>query len=342
VKGGIVSLLQDIQSQKASCTDQEPSTLAPALRPIPEALLGGDHWDVASQEALCREISEAIGFDMSSGRLDVSTHPFTGGPHPTDVRITTRYSTDNWKDGVTGTVHEVGHALYEQGRNSAYADLPVSRALSMGVHESQSLLWERMVFLNRAFWDYATPIFHKHFPHTKDCTADDFYAVMNLVEPGFIRVDADEVTYPLHVILRFEIEKAFFDGSLDVESLPTVWNQKMKDLLGLDVSNDAEGCLQDIHWSIGAFGYFPSYSLGAMMATQIFEAAKREMPALEENISNGQFSELKQWLNTNIHETGSLIDNPDELLENVTGSKLDPTIFVSYLRKKYSFLYGLE
>uniref|UniRef100_A0A6S9ISS3 Peptidase M32 carboxypeptidase Taq metallopeptidase n=1 Tax=Heterosigma akashiwo TaxID=2829 RepID=A0A6S9ISS3_HETAK len=292
-------------------------------------------------EALCRELSEAIGFDFGSGRMDVSLHPFTGGPHPTDVRITTRYSTENWKDGVTGAVHEVGHALYEQGRNKAHADLPVARALSMGVHESQSLLWERMVFLSRPFWDYATPIFHKHFPHTKDCTADDFYAVMNQVEPGFIRVDADEVTYPLHVVLRYELEKKLFDGSLDIEGVPEAWDAQMKELLGLEVDGPARGCLQDIHWSIGAFGYFPSYSLGAMMAAQIYAAAQRELPGLEDDIRQGQFAGLKTWLNEKVHQKGSLVASPDELLKEITGAALDPTIFLDYLRTKYTALYGL-
>jgi carboxypeptidase Taq len=194
----------------------------------PEALLSKEHWSIEAQQAFCREVADAMGFDFNQGRLDVSVHPFTGGPHPTDVRITTRYSKDNWLDGISGTVHEVGHALYEQGRNMIFDHLPISRPLSMGVHESQSLIWERMVFQSREFWVWATPLVHKHFPHTIDCTVDDFYKFVNRVEPGFIRVDADEVTYPLHIILRFEMEQSMFSEDVNLEQLSAIWNKKMK------------------------------------------------------------------------------------------------------------------
>jgi carboxypeptidase Taq len=309
---------------------------------VPAALQGGENWSVEVQKAICREFAEAIGFDFSKGRFDVSVHPFTGGSHPTDVRITTRYSTANWKGGVAGTVHEVGHALYEQGRSEEYVDLPVSRSLSMGVHESQSLFWERMIHQSREFWEWATPLMHKHFPHTRDCTADDFYRAVNRVEPGLIRVDADEVTYPMHIILRFELESGIMSDRIALDDLPRLWNQKMKSSLNVDVPNDAKGVLQDVHWAVGAVGYFPSYTLGAMIAAQLFQRLEQEMPDVRDKIRRGDFKPIREWLQRKIHGVGSLYPSPDELLVHATGKPMDPSIFVSYLKTKYAALYGLD
>mmetsp|Transcript_28090 Transcript_28090/g.39231 ORF Transcript_28090/g.39231 Transcript_28090/m.39231 type:complete len:246 (-) Transcript_28090:104-841(-) len=244
-------------------------------------------------------------------------------------------------EGIGGTIHEVGHALYEQGRSQLQQDLPVSRALSMGVHESQSLLWERMVFQGKAFWEYATPIIHKYFPHTKDVSATEFYQAVNRVQPGLIRTEADELTYPLHIMLRYGLEKALIEGGTSVAELPRKWNAEMKASLDIDVPSNAMGCLQDVHWSVGAIGYFPSYSLGAMMAAQFYEAAKKAIPDLEEQIAKGNFTPLKAWLNENIHSVGSLYESPDELLTVVTGKPLDTGIYMKYLREKYSELYSL-
>eukprot|EP01035_Chromulina_nebulosa_P019725 gene19725-25653_t len=330
-KSDIVPLIQRITSSKVFKEYE-----------IPEPLKGGPVWEVEKQKALCAEIAEKIGFDFNKGRFDVSVHPFTGGSHPTDIRITTRYSPENWIEGVSGTVHEVGHALYEQGRNSEYDNTPVSRALSMGVHESQSLFWERMIFQSKEFWVWATPILHKHFPHTSTCTPDDLYKFVNQVEPGLIRIEADEVTYPLHIILRFEIEQGLFDGSIDINNLSNIWNKKIKESLNIDVPNDAKGVLQDIHWSGGAFGYFPSYSLGAMIAAQLFETAEKEIPDLRVKISKGEFHILREWLRKKIHEKGSLYASFDELLVSSTGRPLDPNIYIRYLENKYKKLYYLE
>ena len=293
----------------------------PALLEVKPALRGGPDWDPAKQAALCEEIAKEIGFDFDRGRMDVSVHPFTGGSHPSDVRITTRYSADNWIEGIAGTIHECGHAMYEQGRSSTHADLPVSEALGMATHESQSLLWERMVGQSRAFWVWATPIVHKYFPHTAECTAEDFYRAVNIVRPSLIRVDADEVTYPLHVMVRFELERGIFDGSVALESLPKAWDDKMETYLGVRPPSNKEGVLQDVHWSGGAFGYFPSYSLGAMIATQLFAKAKTDIPELEAKIAAGQFKELKQWLNTHIHESGCTHPSADALLEAVCAAR---------------------
>ena len=217
--------------------------------------LAFDHpgWEgsVEKQAELSKRVAADLGFDFTKGRFDVSTHPFTGGACPTDVRITTRYSDGNWLEGFAGTVHEVGHALYEQGRSGdAVGDgLPVSKALSMGTHESQSLLWERMVLQSKAFWEYAAPLFHEAFPHTKEASPEDFYRAINRVQPGLIRVEADELSYPFHVFLRYDVERALFAGELDVATIPTQWNAYMKERLDVDVPDDASGVLQDIHWS---------------------------------------------------------------------------------------------
>lgn len=268
-------------------------------------------------------------------------HPFTGGACPDDVRITTRYSTDKPFEGIMGTVHEVGHAMYEQGRNAKYDGLPVSNALSMGAHESQSLFWERMIGQNIGFWEAMLPKIHERLPHTKDVTANDLFFAVNQVQRSLIRVDADELTYPFHIILRFELEKKLMNGSLAMEDISKAWNEGMKKHLGIEPPTDTEGCLQDVHWPSGAFGYFPSYSLGAMTATQIFGYLKREaMPDIEEKIAAGKYSEIRDWLKTEIHEKGSLYPSLDALLEHVTGEPLNPEYFLGYLEDKYSYVYA--
>ncbi|CAM9896079.1 unnamed protein product [Ectocarpus sp. 6 AP-2014] len=336
LKAGLVPLLRAIQEKVA---EEDKSGAAAERHPAP--LHSGEQWGKDEQAALCRDMAEKLGFDMSKGRLDVSVHPFTGGPGPSDVRITTRYS-NNWMEGVAGTVHEVGHALYEQGRPGGdMEDLPVSRALSMGVHESQSLLWERMVFQSRPFWKFAAPLVRARFPHTKGVGDEAFYRGLNRVAPSLIRVDADEVTYPLHIILRFEIEQGLMDGSIAVKDVPSVWVSKMKELLGVDVPGDAEGCLQDIHWSVGAFGYFPSYTLGAVMACQFLEAAKLALPDLDSSLEAGNFEPLKTWLNREVHARGSLFASPDELLSEVTGDIMRPSALVEHLKSKYTEIYDL-
>jgi len=242
---GLEPLLKAVLAKKRDAPDVD------ALHPT----LAFDHpgWkgSVEKQAELSKKVAADLGFDFTKGRFDVSTHPFTGGACPTDVRITTRYSDGNWLEGFAGTVHEVGHALYEQGRSGdAVGDgLPVSKALSMGTHESQSLLWERMVLQSKAFWAYATPLFHEAFPHTKEASPEDFYRAINRVQPGLIRVEADELSCPFHVFLRYDVERALFAGELDVATIPQQWNSYMKERLDVDVPDDASGVLQDIHWS---------------------------------------------------------------------------------------------
>lgn len=311
--------------------------------PIHDILKGGDSWDVSAQAKLCRRIAEMLTFDFDKGRIDVSAHPFTGGAGPLDTRITTRYSAEKPFEGIMGTVHEVGHGLYEQGRNEKHFGLPVSEALSMGSHESQSLFWERMVAQGEPFWSSVLPLVHDELPFTKGLNGSDFaYAVNQVDKSGLIRVDADELSYPFHVIVRFEIERGLFDGSIDVDDLPSVWNAKMKKYFDVDVPDNARGCLQDVHWPSLAYGYFPSYTLGAMVAAQLYAYMDRKaLPGMEKRISEGQFGEIKEFLNTKFHVLGSLHTSLDELLIAVTGEPLKSKYFIEYLTNKYTKIYNL-
>ncbi|KAG0287081.1 hypothetical protein BGZ97_007200 [Linnemannia gamsii] len=301
-------------------------------------------YDITKQIEFSHSLAKKIGFDTDAGRLDVSTHPFSGGAHPTDIRMTTRYTLNNIKEGITATVHETGHSVYEQGRNKEYFGTPVSQALSLGIHESQSLLWERMVGLEKPFWTYALPLLKEKYPEDtqlQSVTVDQFYLGFNRVEPGFIRIEADEVTYPMHVILRYEIEKALVEGDIEVADVPALWNAKMKEYLGLDVTEDRLGCLQDIHWSFGMVGYFPTYSLGSIYSVQIFTHARESIPNLDEHLAKGEFHVLKEWLNKNIHQQGSLRESGDDLVFDLTGKHLDSSLYVKYLTDKYTAIYDL-
>ncbi|MDP1788617.1 MAG: carboxypeptidase M32 [Nitrosomonas sp.] len=293
------------------------------------------------QEALARKISRDIGFNFEQGRMDVSVHPFCGGSHPTDVRITTRYKDSNFVESLYAVIHETGHALYEQGRPHEMGDLPASESLTMGIHESQSLFWERMIAQSKPFCQHYFETIRAAFPdNLKSATVDSFYRAINTCKPDFIRVEADEVTYPLHIILRYEIEKGLFDGSMQVDDLPHIWNELMQKYLGIQPPNDKLGVLQDSHWSGGAFGYFPSYTLGAMYACQFYQTLLSEQPDMERNIAIGNFAPIKNWLNENIHRQGRLY-SPKELVQRVTGEALNPDYFVDYLKRKYSEVYNL-
>ena len=331
LKAGLVPLIQAIK--KSPVYAQHSQT---------NAFLSAQKFPVNLQTEFNHALAEDLGFDRNCGRLDVSVHPFTGGSHALDVRMTTRYKDTDLIEGITGTIHETGHALYEQGRNEKYHDLPVSQALSMGVHESQSLLWERMVGLSMPFWRRYFPKLQQKFAIGPEVTAEQFHRAINTVQPGFIRVESDEVTYPLHIIIRYEIEKGLFDGSIKVANVPAVWNAKMQEYLGITPTNDSEGCLQDTHWAVGLFGYFPTYTLGAIYASQIFQAALVKIPNLNECIGKGEFNVLKQWLNENIHQYGSLFPSGDELISRVTGQPLNADVFMQHLTSKYSAIYQLS
>ena len=286
-------------------------------------------------------IVRSMGFDFKRGRLDSSVHPFCGGGGPDDVRITTRYNETAFLGSLMGMIHETGHALYEQGRNPQFLDQPVSRARSMGIHESQSLLWEKQVGQNRAFWEHHFPKLQQNYPFLKSITLDEFIFGVNQVDfNNFIRVDADELTYPLHVILRYEIERDLFSGKLEVKDLPAVWNAKMTEYLGITPPDDSLGVLQDTHWSGGAFGYFPSYTLGALYAAQFIKKATTEAPQIEPALSKGDPQPLLSWLREKIHRAGSTYST-DDLCKRATGETLNPEHFIQYAQLKYSKLYRL-
>ena len=308
----------------------------------PEASFLSGQFPVEKQEALGRKISEEMGFLFDQGRMDVSVHPFCGGSHPTDVRITTRYRTDNFVESLYAVIHETGHGLYEQGRMQDGRDLPGSEALTMAVHESQSLFWERMIAQGKPFCTRYLPLLAETFSHNfKDVTPARFYEAVNVSGPSLIRVEADEVTYPMHVILRYELEKGLFDGSIQVEHLPDLWNAKMKEYLGVEPPTDTLGVLQDTHWSGGAFGYFPSYTLGAIYASQFYQALIRAKPDIEKQIERGNLTPIREWLGTQVHQQGRLLSVPD-LVKQVTGENLNPDNFLDYLKNKYRQIYRLN
>ena len=326
LKAELIPLIRDIQE-----SDYKPDT----------SFLSGE-FSIEKQETLGRKISEDMGFAFDCGRMDVSVHPFCGGSHPTDVRITTRYRTDNFIESLYAVIHETGHGLYEQGRMKEGRDLPVSEALTMGIHESQSLFWERMIAQSPAFCNRYLPLIAKTFPKTfKDIEWKHLYEAVNVSEPSFIRVEADEVTYPMHVILRYEIERGLFDGSIDINTLPELWNSKMKEYLGIEPPTDTLGVLQDTHWSGAAFGYFPSYTLGAIYASQFYQILQKEKPGLEKEIESGNLTIIREWLNQKIHKKGRLL-SVSELVNQVTGDSLNPTVFLDYLNTKYRKIYKLD
>ncbi len=289
---------------------------------------------VDRQRQLGRRIMEIVGFDFASGRLDESLHPFSGG-NPDDARITTRYDEADFISSLMGIVHETGHALYECGLPQAWRWQPVGRARSFGIHESQSLLVEMQVCRSRAFMEFAAPLMRETFDAGGPAwETENLLRLNTTVSPGFIRVDADEVTYPAHVILRYRLEKALIEGAMEVADLPAAWNVGMKRLLGIVPPSDREGCLQDIHWFDGAWGYFPTYTLGAMNAAQLYAAARTQDPTIEPAIGKGDFKPLMAWLRTNVHGQGSYHSATD-LIAQATGRPLDAAVFKAHLRSRY-------
>lgn len=286
-------------------------------------------------------MARKIGFDFGSGRLDISTHPFTTSFNTNDVRITTRYDESNIFCSIFSTIHEIGHALYEQGIASENFGTPLGEAISLGIHESQSRVWEKIIGQSREFWKYFYPKLRKEFPIPfKNIKPDEFYKAINGIEPSLIRTEADELTYNLHIILRFEIEKELIEGSIEVKDLPKIWNSKMMEYLGIKVSNDANGVLQDIHWSGGSIGYFPTYTLGNLYAAQLFAAAKNDLKSLEKDIALGKFDNFKKWLNNNVHVHGKFY-SANELIKQISGKSLSSQYFIDYISKKYKKIYEL-
>jgi carboxypeptidase Taq len=285
--------------------------------------------------------ASAIGFDFSAGRLDTTAHPFCSGFGPGDCRLTTRYNPRFLSEAFFGVLHEAGHGMYEQGLPAEHFGTPVGSFCSLGIHESQSRLWENQVGRGRPFWDHFFPRLRQAFPGTlDDVSPDDFYAAVNEVRPSFIRVEADEATYNLHIVLRFELELDLVAGNLPVGDLPGAWAERFAALLGLRPGTDAEGCLQDIHWSFGGIGYFPTYTLGNLYAAQFMDAAKRDIGAesLAESFRAGNFAPLKNWLREHVHQYGRRF-RAGELCRRATGAPLSPAPFIHHLTEKLTPLY---
>ena len=296
---------------------------------------------IPAQEKFGREASAKIGFQYDRGRLDVTHHPFCTETGPDDCRITTRYDENFFNSSFFGTLHEAGHGIYEQGLRSDQYGLAPGKYCSLGIHESQSRLWENLVGRSAKFWDYFYPIAQKHFPTALgDVDKKDFYHAINNVSPSLIRVEADEATYNLHIIIRFQLEQAIIDGELDTDDLPAAWNEKYEQYLGLTPPTDSDGVLQDVHWSAGLVGYFPTYSLGNLYASQLFQAAEKEIGDLGAQFAKGEFLPLKTWLNENVHQKGKCLSGP-ELGVEVTGAELSHELLIKQLRGKLASIYGV-
>jgi carboxypeptidase Taq len=299
------------------------------------------NWDHAKQIEFSHQILKAMGYDLNKGRLDFSSHPFSSASHPTDSRITTRIHPTSLISNISVILHEAGHALYEMGLPQNMYGTPLGDARSLGIHESQSRWWETRIGLSLPFWKHFLPILKNTFPgQLEHIDLNSFYQAINKVEPSFIRVEADEMTYPLHVILRFELEKALIEGSMNVRDIPEAWNNKMKDYLGIIPSNHTEGCLQDIHWSMGAFGYFPTYTLGNLYAAHLFEAFAKEHSNWEELVSKGELDFIKTWLSEHIYQHGRRYSSQD-LLKLASGQTFSANAYIRYLEDKYRRIYQL-
>jgi carboxypeptidase Taq len=327
------------------------ATLHDDLVPLVDAIAAAPQIDDAplhgsfpqeKQQAFGEQVLADLGYDFDRGRQDVSAHPFTTSFAPGDVRITTRYDESFLPSALFSTIHEGGHALYEQGIAPALARTPLADGASLGVHESQSRLWENHVGRSRPFWRHYFPQLQDTFPDALGNTAPEaFYRAINRVEPSLIRVEADEVTYNLHVMLRFELERGLIDGSVAVNDLPRLWNEAMDETLGVVPDTDANGVLQDVHWSMASFGYFPTYTLGTLMAAQLMEAIQETLPALDERMAQGEFGPLLDWLRTHVHRHGRKLTAP-RLLDRTTGADLSAAPWLRYARNKFGALYDLS
>ena len=287
------------------------------------------------------EVITKFGYDWNRGRQDKTVHPFTSNFGINDVRITTRFIPDYFSSGLFSTTHETGHALYEQGIDQALGRTPLAAGASMALHESQSRMWENLVGRSRPFWEGFYPRLQEYFPaQLGNVSLDTFYKGINRVEPSLIRIEADEATYNLHIMLRLETEISLMEGRLEVKDLPEVWNTRMQEYLGLTPPDDAHGVLQDVHWSSGLMGYFSTYALGNLVSAQLWERINADIPDLREQIRRGEFSALLGWLREKIHRLGAKFE-PQELVQRVTGSRIDPAPYVRYLTSKYSEIYGL-
>lgn len=294
------------------------------------------------QKQFSLEILKELGFDFEAGRLDETIHPFATGINRGDVRVTTRYDENDFRGAIFGTIHECGHAIYEQNISPSLTGTLLDDGTSMGIHESQSLFFENFIGRNKYFWEKQYALLKEMNPKQfEEVTLDEFYRGINESKPSFIRIEADELTYPLHIMVRYELEKALFDGELEVKDLPKVWNEKYKDYLGIVPKNDAEGVLQDVHWSDGSFGYFPSYALGYMYAAQFKHVMLQDLPNFNELLANGEIESIRKWLNEKIHQFGKM-KQPLEILKETTGEGLNAHYLIDYLEEKYKEVYNIQ
>lgn len=324
LRDGIVKLLGKITSAKE----------------IDDSLLFGN-FNREKQIEFSHEILKHMGYDQHFGRLDFSAHPFSSAAHPTDSRITTRIHPQSLISNISVILHEAGHALYEMGLPQEEYGSPLGESISLGMHESQSRWWETRIGQSKVFWQHYLPLLKKYFPEIEKISLDDFYRAMNKVSPTMIRVEADEVTYGLHVILRFEMERDLINGTLKIRDIPDAWNEKMEQLLGIKPSCYSEGCLQDIHWSMGSFGYFPTYTLGNLYAAQLFKAFEQKQPDWQARVSKGELIFIKDWLNENIHRFGRQYRSKN-LVKKITGEAFSEKPYLDYLNHKYQDIYGFK
>lgn len=347
------ALLDDYEPEaKTAQVAQVLAGLREALVPLVAAVGESDRrvdseiltrrYPVEDQKKLGFVVSEAIGFDHARGRIDTTDHPFCTSLGPKDCRITTRYDEHHFSGAFFGTMHESGHGIYDQGLPEADYGLPLGSAVSLGIHESQSRMWENFVGRSAAFWEFFYPKVRELFAASlADVSRDAFYSAINEVKPSLIRVEADEVTYNLHILIRFELERALLDGELSPADAPGAWNEKYRRYLGIEPPSDADGVLQDVHWSAGLIGYFPTYALGNLYAAQFFAKAAADLGNLDAQFRRGEFTPLKDWLRENIHSQGRRY-SASRLVERVTGRSLSHAPLIDYLQGKLGPLYGLE
>ena len=300
---------------------------------VPGDVLGG-HYSEAGQRDFNEKVARAFGFDFEAGRIDTAVHPFCSGLAPGDTRLTTRYDEKDFCSSFYGVLHETGHGLYEQGLPPEHHGTPAGNSVSLGVHESQSRLWENHVGRQPAFWQHWFPVAREVFEPLSSRQVDDVVAFTTKSRPSLIRVEADEATYDLHIVLRFEIEREMLAGNLAVADLPEAWNAKFKEFFGITVPSDTEGCLQDIHWSMGALGYFPTYTIGNLAAAQLFAKVNEEIPGMKDDLASGNYARLLEWLRRNIHEKGGQL-LPTDLIRVATGEDLSPRHHLEHLHNRY-------
>ena len=323
LREAIVSLLGKIQSSKDKPEDSFLYKKAP----------------VEVQDKFCRYILKKMGYNFDSGRLDETEHPFTIEFNNKDVRITTHYYEEDLKSGLFSCIHEGGHALYEQDISDDLKGTLLGNGVSMGVHESQSRFYENIVGRSKEFWTSFYPELIQTFPQFKDISLEEFYKGINTVKPSLIRTEADELTYSLHIIIRYEIEKALINGEIEASDLPRIWREKYKEYIGIEPKDDREGVLQDIHWAGGSFGYFPSYALGNLYGAQFLNQMIKDVPDLKAKLESGELAFIHEYLKNNIHKFGSVF-KPEELIKKVTGEELKAEYFIKYLNEKYSEIYN--